>query len=142
MRCSMNWPAVRERREGFMAQVPITPLGFRVTEDNKERYSLTRVKPDIMMLAEASKPDLLLKAFDADYSWPLHGMLNKVLLTGAPASEFKRSWDESRQQFPRGSLHMRISDNHDEARAVARFSIKGALAASALMFSLDSVPLL
>ncbi len=37
---------------------------------------------------------------------------------------------------------MRISDNHDEARAVARFSIKGALAASALMFSLDGVPLL
>jgi len=106
------------------------------------RAELVKVKPDIMMLAEASKPDLLVKAFDADYSWPLHGALNKVLLGGAPASEFKRSWDESRQQFPRGSLHMRISDNHDEARAVARFSIKGALAASALMFSLDGVPLL
>ena len=37
---------------------------------------------------------------------------------------------------------MRISDNHDEARAVARFGIKGALAASALMFTLDGVPLL
>ena len=37
---------------------------------------------------------------------------------------------------------MRISDNHDEPRAVARFGIKGALAASALMFSLDGVPLL
>ena len=37
---------------------------------------------------------------------------------------------------------MRMSDNHDEARAVARFSVKGALAASALMFTLDGVPLL
>jgi glycosidase len=37
---------------------------------------------------------------------------------------------------------MRISDNHDEPRAVARFGLKGALAASALMFSLDGVPLL
>jgi len=95
-----------------------------------------------MLVAEASKPDLMVKAFDADYSWPLHGALNNVLLNGAPASELKRSWEESRRQFPRGSLHMRFSDNHDEARAVARFGFKGALAASALMFSLDGVPLL
>ena len=106
------------------------------------RAELTKVKPDIMLLAEASKPDLLVKAFDIDYAWPLHGALNNVLLNGAPASELKRSWDESREQFPRGSLHLRISDNHDEARAVARFSINGALASSALMFSLDGVPLL
>ena len=55
-----------------------------------------------MMLAEASKPELLVKAFDIDYAWPLHGTLNEVLLNGAPASEFKRSWEESRSQFPRG----------------------------------------
>jgi glycosidase len=39
-------------------------------------------------------------------------------------------------------LHLRISDNHDEARAVARFGIRGALAASVLVFTLDGVPLL
>jgi glycosidase len=106
------------------------------------RKELVKVKPDIMLLAEASKPDLMVKAFDADYAWPFHGALNNVLLNGAPASELKRSWEESRQQFPRGSLHMRISDNHDEARAVARFSVNGALACSALMFALDGVPLI
>jgi glycosidase len=106
------------------------------------RAELTKVKPDIFLLAEASKPELLVQAFDADYAWPLHSTLNDVLLRGAPASEFKRSWEESQKQFPKGSLHLRFSDNHDEARAVARFSIKGALAASALMFSLDGVPLL
>ena len=106
------------------------------------RAELTKVKPDIFLLAEASKPELLVAAFDADYAWPLHSTLNDVLLRGAPASEFKRSWEESQKQFPKGSLHLRFSDNHDEARAVARFSIKGALAASALMFSLDGVPLL
>jgi glycosidase len=106
------------------------------------RRELTRVKPDIMLLAEASKPELLLKAFDADYAWPMHGTLNNVLLNGAPATEFKRSWEESRRQFPQHSLHMRFSDNHDEARAVARFGARGALAASALMFTLDGVPLL
>ena len=37
---------------------------------------------------------------------------------------------------------MRISDDHDEARAVARYGLNGALAASALMFTLDGVPLI
>jgi cyclomaltodextrinase / maltogenic alpha-amylase / neopullulanase len=106
------------------------------------RAELTKVKPDIFLLAEASKPELLVQAFDADYAWPFHSTLNDVLLRGAPASEFKRSWEESQKQFPKGSLHLRFSDNHDEARAVARFGIKGALAASALMFSLDGIPLL
>jgi glycosidase len=125
--------------DGFRCDVAsMVPTSFW----EQARAELTKVKPDIMMLAEASKPDLLLKAFDIDYAWPFHGTLNEVLLNGAPASEFQKSWEESRRQFPHGSLHMRISDNHDEARAVARFSAKGALAASALMFSLDGVPLL
>ncbi|SPE55135.1 Alpha amylase catalytic region [Verrucomicrobia bacterium] len=106
------------------------------------RAELTKVKPDIVMLAEASKPELLVKAFDLDYSWPLHSTLNDVLLRGAPASMFRRSWEESRRQFPLGALHMRISDDHDEPRAVARFGVNGALAASVFMFSLDGVPLL
>ena len=125
--------------DGFRCDVAsMVPTSFW----EEARTQLAQVKPDIMLLAEASKPDLMVLAFDADYAWPLHGTLNNVLLNGAPASELKRSWEESRQQFPRGSLHMRISDNHDEARAVARFSINGALACSALMFSLDGVPLL
>jgi len=37
---------------------------------------------------------------------------------------------------------MLFSDNHDESRAIARFGERGALAASALAFMLDGVPLL
>ena len=65
-----------------------------------------------------------------------------MLLEGAPASELQASWEDSVKQFPRGALHLRISDNHDEARAVARYSIRGALAAQVLMFTLDGVPLI
>jgi glycosidase len=106
------------------------------------RTELEKVKPDIMMLAEASKPELLVKAFDTDYSWPLLGTLSDVIMRDKPASALKKSWDDSRRQFPKGSLHMRISDDHDEARAIARYGIRGALAGSALMFTLDGVPLL
>jgi glycosidase len=103
---------------------------------------LKQIKPDIVMLAEASKPELLVKAFDVDYSWPLLSTMNDVLVHGAPASNLQHSWEKSRAQFPRNALHMQISDDHDETRAVIRYGLDGALAASALMFTLDGVPLL
>ena len=106
------------------------------------RRELTTIKPDIILLAEASKPELLTNAFDLDYSWPLLATMNNVMEHSAPAADIQKSWEESRRQFPRGTLHMRVSDDHDEARAVARYGINGALAASALMFTLDGVPLL
>ncbi len=106
------------------------------------RAQLESLKPDIMLLAEASKPELLVRAFDIDYAWPLMGTLNDVLIKGAPASNLRASWEDSQRQFPHDSLHMRITDDHDEPRAVSRFGLRGALAGSALMFTLDGVPLL
>jgi len=103
---------------------------------------LKQIKPNIMMLAEASKPELLNKAFDVDYSWPLLSTTDDVLIHGAPASNIRRSWEKSLAQFPRDALHMQISDDHDETRAVTRYGLDGALAASALMFTLDGVPLI
>ena len=106
------------------------------------RAEVCKVKPDIIMLAEASKPELLTNAFDIDYSWPLLSTIGDVFLHHAPASNIRRSWEDSCAQFPKAALHLRISDDHDEARAAARYSLNGAIAASALMFTLDGVPLL
>ena len=109
---------------------------------NEARAALEKTKPDIMMLAEASQSNLLTNAFDIDYNWPLLHTLDDVVAHGAPASKLQSTWEEMAGQFPTNSLHLMISDDHDEARAVARFGMYGALAASALMFSLDGVPLL
>jgi glycosidase len=106
------------------------------------RAAVGKIKPEFMWLAEASEPHLMTQAFDIDYDWPLMATLNKVLMDSAPASDLQQTWAESRRQFPAGTLHMRVSDDHDEARAVARYGVNGALAASALMFTLDGVPLL
>ncbi|HXB61004.1 MAG TPA: alpha-amylase family glycosyl hydrolase [Candidatus Acidoferrales bacterium] len=106
------------------------------------RTELAKIDPDIIMLAEASKPELLMSAFDMDYSWPLLGAEDQVLINGAPALYIRRSWEKSRAQFPRNALHMEISDDHDEPRAINRYGLKGALAASALIFTLDGVPLI
>jgi glycosidase len=106
------------------------------------RAELDKLKPDIFMLAEAHKPELEVKAFELDYSWPLHSALTEVLQGRAPASDLRAAWEKEFYEWPRGALHMRFSDNHDERRAIARFGEPGALAASALMFTLDGVPLI
>ena len=106
------------------------------------REELEKVKPDIMMLAEWHSPDLVAKAFDLDYSWPLHSKLTDVFENGAAASGLRAEWEEERRVYPKGALHLRFSDNHDEKRAIARFGERGALAASALMFTLDGVPMI
>ena len=106
------------------------------------RVELERIKPDIFMLAEAHKAELLVKAFDADYSWPVHSALTDVLQGRKPASEIRAAWEAEMKEWPRNSLHLRFSDNHDERRAIARFGERGTLAASALTFTLDGVPLL
>ena len=108
----------------------------------RARVELEQVKPDILMLAEAHKAELLVKAFDLDYSWPLHSALTKVLQGQAPASALREEWEKEVKEWPRGALHMRFSDNHDERRAIARFGEPAALAASALVFTLDGVPMI
>jgi len=109
---------------------------------DQARDSLTRIKPDIMMLAEAHKPDLLVHAFDIDYSWPFYGTLADVLQAGRSASAIRAEWEKERADYVPGALHMRFTENHDEKRAIARFGERGALAAAAMVFTLDGVPLL
>jgi len=106
------------------------------------RAELEKIKPDIMMLAEAHEPALQVKAFELDYSWPLHAALTKVLQGHGKASDLRLEWEKELSQWPGGSLHMRFSDNHDERRAIARFGEPAALTASAFVFTLDGVPLL
>ncbi|MGA2133911.1 MAG: alpha-amylase family glycosyl hydrolase [Bryobacteraceae bacterium] len=106
------------------------------------RAELDKTKPGLLMLAEAHDPPLMKSAFDLDYAWPLHSALAEVFSHGRPARDLRAEWEAERAQFPKGALHLRISDDHDEERAIVRFGKGGALAASALMFTLDGVPLL
>src|SRR5690349_6770458 len=106
------------------------------------RRELEQIKPDIVMLAEAHKAELQAKAFDLDYSWPLHSALSDVIHGRRPAADLRVEWEKEVKEWPKGALHMRFSDNHDERRAIARFGEPAALAASAFVFTLDGVPMI
>ena len=124
--------------DGFRCDVALfIPTDFW----DEARAEVDKVKANTIWIAEAEKPDLLVKAFDADYSWNMHGALTEVIQGVKPASALRKMWEEQIGTFPKGAIRMRFSDNHDERRALARFGEKGALAAQALMFTLDGVPL-
>src|ERR1700739_149446 len=106
------------------------------------RKELEQAKPDIMMLAEASKPDLLRSAFDIDYAWPMLHTVDDIEMNGEPATKVRDTIEQQDALFPKGALHMRMSDDHDELRAITRYGFPGAIAASVLMFTLDGTPLI
>ena len=106
------------------------------------RPALEAVRPDVLLLAEASNPELMTNAFDIDYAWLLLSTLNNVIEHGRAATAIEATWKEQQAAFPAGTEHMLISDDHDEQRATVRYGEGGALAASALVFTLPGVPLL
>ena len=106
------------------------------------RAELEKINPQVIILADAgAKPALLYKAFDVDSSWAMVSALNMVMSSVLPVYRMKQSWEHTQQQFPKGALHLRFTDNHEENRAVVRYGVNGALAAQVLMLTLDGVPL-
>lgn len=124
--------------DGFRCDV----AGFVPTDFwEQARAEVDKVKAETIWLAEWESPDLLVNAFNLDYSWAMHATLDKVFHGDAPASDIRKTWEADKSKMPKNALRMRFSDNHDERRAIARFGEKGALAAQALAFTLDGVPM-
>jgi glycosidase len=124
--------------DGFRCDVALfIPTDFW----EQARAEVDKIKPNTIWLAEAEKPDLLVQAFDLDYSWEFHHAMDRAVHGTSPASGVRKVWEEQQAVFPKNAIRMRFSDNHDERRAIARFGEKGALAAQALMFTMDGVPL-
>lgn len=91
------------------------------------RPQLQALKP-VFMLAEASKPDLLLKAFDADYAWPMKDVFNAIAATQGvnqyavehkqnlpktSAADIVKLLDKQKKEYPKGAVHMNMVTNHD-----------------------------
>lgn len=88
---------------------------------------LRKVKP-VFMLAEASKPELLEKAFNADYAWPMKDLFNAIAFTHGEnaydrehgkkhepsrAIDIFRLLDRLDKEYPAGAVHMNMITNHD-----------------------------
>jgi len=104
------------------------------------RKELDRVKPDVVLLSEADRPEDQLAAFDINYNFHHHLTLRSVLRDGESAIRVREHWERTNRTMPRGARVLHYSDNHDWRRAVVEFGERGAMAATVLNFTLDGIP--
>lgn len=94
---------------------------------NEARPQLQALKP-IFMLAESSKPELLVEAFDADYNWPMKDVFNAIAATQG-VNQYAKDHDQKlpqmnaqsilellntqRKQYSLGGVSMNMVTNHD-----------------------------
>jgi glycosidase len=75
---------------------------------------LQNVRPDIFMLAEAEKPELNRRAFDAYYGWELHHIMNGIARGERRADTLWTFYKTLQSRFPEGSVSLNFTSNHDE----------------------------
>jgi 1,4-alpha-glucan branching enzyme len=80
---------------------------------NNATKQLRKIKP-IFMLAEAWEPKLLKNAFDMDYGWDTHHIMNEI----AQGKKNVKAWDKRRSQldtiYQKDDFMMNFITNHDE----------------------------
>ena len=96
--------------DGYRCDVAgMVPTDFWV----EARKELEKIKP-VFMLAEAEKPELLLNAFDADYSWHLLHLTNEIAKGKANANNLGNYFIQLDTILPKGAFKMNFTTNHDE----------------------------
>lgn len=137
---NMEWWVTDFDVDGFRCDVADgVPLDF--WETGRER--LEKIRPDIGMLAEGTKKENQLKAFDLSYGW------GKTFKEWSDAAAMREAWGKARAERPiGGAKFVRFIDNHDFSnddyteRLEKRWGPARVEAALVGLFTLDGVPFL
>lgn len=78
------------------------------------RLELDKIKPVFMLAEDEAEPALLHKAFNANYGWELHHIMNKIAKSEAGVADVKTYFDKADSLYPSGSFTMHFTSNHDE----------------------------
>jgi len=138
----MRWWVEEVGIDGFRCDVAeMVPTEFW----EEARARLDRIKP-ILMLSEGSLPEHHVKAFDLTYSWNIYDALDPLLKGKRPVEVIDQILDTEALQFPKHSLRMRFTTNHDknawDAPAVEKFGVKGLQVGVVLVNTLPGVPMI
>lgn len=97
---------------------------------DEARPQLEAAKPDLFMLAEASKPELQKNGFDMGYNWPMKDLFSAIAATSGQytfkgedgkikefpethASDINRLLAEQAEEYPKDTYLMNMVTNHD-----------------------------
>ncbi|MBI2427384.1 MAG: alpha-glucosidase C-terminal domain-containing protein [Ignavibacteriales bacterium] len=128
--------------DGFRCDVSeMVPTDFW----NEARAALDSIKP-VFMLSEGMYAEHHLKAFDATYGWNSYHTMAQIFKGEKPASEMDSVLIRESMAYPKGSLRMRFSSNHDENAwdmpDVEKFGKEGVKLAAVLTNTFPGIPLL
>lgn len=123
------------------------------------RPQLEAIKP-VFMLAEASKPELTVAAFDADYAWPMKDVFNAIAaakgvnqyavdhnqkLPKLNALAIDSLLAQQEREYPQDTYRMNMVTNHDlnswEGTEFERYG-KGLGAFAVLSYTLPGMPMM
>lgn len=80
---------------------------------NDARKHLDEVKP-VFMLAEAEKPEMQQSAFDADYGWEFHHIMNQIAKGKMNVNDLEKYILKNISEYPKNTIKLNFITNHDE----------------------------
>ncbi len=81
---------------------------------NEVRPALQKVKPDVLMLAEAEQRFLHEKSMDMSYGWELHHIMNQVAQGKADVAAIDAYFERAAKDYNSHDIRMYFTSNHDE----------------------------
>ncbi|MDD2197340.1 MAG: alpha-amylase family glycosyl hydrolase [Bacteroidales bacterium] len=112
---------------------------------NRARAELDAIKP-VFMLAEADAIELQEYAFDTDYGWEFHHIMNKIAQGKKTVLDIEEYFQREIAEYPKNTIRMHFTSNHDEnswaGTEFERMGPKAAKSFAALSFTIPGVPLI
>ncbi|MCF8362429.1 MAG: alpha-amylase [Prolixibacteraceae bacterium] len=81
---------------------------------NNARVALDSIKPVFMLAEDEAEPELLNKAFNMNYGWEFHHIMNSIAQGEAGVDDVKGYFAKVDSIYPQGSYMMHFTSNHDE----------------------------
>jgi glycosidase len=81
---------------------------------NQARIALNEIKPVFMLAEDEGERSLMLKAFDANYGWEMHHIMNQIAKGEKNAADMWTYFRKNDSIFPESSYRMYFTSNHDE----------------------------
>ncbi|MBL7966192.1 MAG: alpha-glucosidase C-terminal domain-containing protein [Prolixibacteraceae bacterium] len=107
--------------------------------------SLDSIKQVYMLAEDEDHPGLLEKAFESNYAWKLHHIVNEVAQGKKTAADIQKYYTDSVSKYAPGSFPMQFITNHDEnSWAGSEYERMGEAVKTlaTLTFTIEGIPLI
>jgi cyclomaltodextrinase / maltogenic alpha-amylase / neopullulanase len=129
--------------DGYRCDVAWGPMERDPQYWSDWRDSIRRMRPDILLLAEAGATDFSIYdgRFNLAYDWDMFWHVTRVLDTVSPSTVQDRVSNFG-HWFPENALPFRFLENHDENRYIADHGVEQTRLAAAFMMAIPGTPLI